>query len=149
MAKNFSGRDYLFYVKATSAPSDATAASGYTIVGDLTSLSINRSRNVLDRSSKDSGDDRELVAGRRSQNVSGSGYFDHTEDAGYTVLSDAYEAADGKVWWLATSTTSGDTEWHGSGVISDLSSTLDDESISSFSFTIESESVTEVAGTST
>lgn len=148
MAKNFSGRDYLFYV-STSSPSDATAASDYTIVGDLTSLSINRSRNVLDRSSKDSGDDRELVAGRRSQNVSGSGFFDHTEDAGYTALSDAYEADDGTIYWLATSTTSGDTEWHGSGILSDLSSTLDDEAISSFSFTVESESVTEVAGTTT
>ena len=149
MAKNFSGRDLLFYA-ATSAPSDASDASDYTLVGNVTSTSLSRSRNALDKSSKDDGDNSTFIAGRRNQSVSVSGNFDHTEDAGYTVLSDAYEAANGTVYWLISSTTSGDTEWHGSGPITQLDLQFDDESISTFSCAIQaSGAVTEVAGTTT
>ena len=148
MAKNKSARDYWLYV-ATSAPTaaaDATDAA-YALVGLATEHSLSRSRGAIDVSTKDDGDDSAFIAGRRNQTVSMSGIFDHTEDAGYTKLSDAYEAANGTVYFLLTSATAGDTEWHGSGVITDLSLTFSDESPSTFSTTVQvSGSLTEVSG---
>lgn len=151
MPKNLSGRDYVAYA-ATSAPSDATAANdaAYSLIGKATDISISRSRNAIDVSTKDDGDESAFISGRRNQTVSISGIFDHTEDAGYTKLSDAYEASNGTVYFLVTSTNSGDTEWHGNGVITDLSTSFADESASSFTATIQvNGALTEVAGTST
>ena len=71
MAKNYSGRDLLLYAKAT-APSTATTATDYTLVGDLTDVSITRSRNAIDDSSKDDGDETSVIAGRRNNTVSGT-----------------------------------------------------------------------------
>jgi hypothetical protein len=150
MAKNKSARDYWLYV-ATSAPTAADEANdaNYSLVGLATEHSLSRSRGAIDVSTKDDGDDSSFIAGRRNQTVSMSGIFDHTEDAGYTKLSDAYEAANGTVYFLLTSTNSGDTEWYGSGVITDLSLTFSDESPSTFSTTIQaSGTVTEATGTS-
>ena len=150
MAKNKSARDYWLYV-ATSAPSAAAEANdaAYALVGLATEHSLSRSRGAIDVSTKDNGDDSAFIAGRRNQTVSMSGIFDHTEDAGYTKLSDAYEASNGTVYFLLTSTNSGDTEWYGSGVITDLSLTFSDESPSTFSTTIQvSGTLTEATGTS-
>lgn len=151
MAKNLSGRDYLAYA-GTSSPSDGSSASdaAYSLVGKVTDISISRSRNAIETSTKDDGDESTFISGRRNQTVTISGYFDHTEDAGYTKLSDAYEASNGTVYFLVTSTTSGDTEWYGSGVITDLSTNFADESTSTFTATIQvSGALTEAAGTTT
>ncbi len=151
MAKNLSGRDYLVYA-ATSAPTTAAEANdaAYALVGKATDISISRSRNAIDVSTKDDGDNSTFISGRRNETVSISGIFDHTEDAGYTKLSDAFEASNGTVYFLVTSTNTGDTEWHGSGVITDLSTSFTDESASTFTATIQaSGAVTEVTGTST
>lgn len=149
MAKNKSGRDILFYAKQTS-PATASAASSYTLVGLSQALDISRSRGAIDVSTKDSGDESSFISGRRNQTISVSGVFDHTEDSGYTVLSDAYEASNGTVYFLATSTTNGDTEWYGSGVITDLSVSFPDEGASTYSCTIQvSGALTEATGTTT
>lgn len=149
MAKNKSARDYLLYASATT-PSTASAASSYTLVGLMTEHNLNRSRGSIDVSTKDSGDDSTFISGRRNQTLSGSGIFDHTEDAGYTVLSNVYESASGLVYFLLTSTTNGDTEWHGSGILTDLSLTFADESPSTFSMSVQvSGTLTEVTGTTT
>lgn len=148
---NLAGRAYLCYA-GTSAPSDATAAAdaAYALIGKATDISISRSRNAIDTSTKDDGDNSSFISGRRNETVSISGLFDHTEDAGYTKLSDAFEASNGTVYFLVTSTTSGDTEWHGSGVITDLSTSFADESASTFTATLQvTGALTEVAGTTT
>lgn len=146
--KNKSGRSYLMYA-ATSAPSAAAEANdaAYALVGLATEHSLNRSRGAIDVSTKDSGDDSTFISGRRNQTISVSGVFDHTEDDGYTKLSDAYEASNGTVYVLLTSTNSGDTEWYGSGVITDLSVSFPDEGASTFSASIQlSGTVTEATG---
>lgn len=149
MAKNKSGRDLLLYA-SVSSPGTASAASSYTLVGLATEHNLNRSRGAIDVSTKDSGDDSTFIGGRRNQTVTVSGVFDHTEDNGYTVLSNAYESASGTVYWLLTSTTNGDTEWYGSGVITDLSLSFGDEAASTYSATIQcSGTVTEATGTTT
>ena len=149
--KNKSGRSYLMYA-ATSAPSDATAAgdAAYALVGGCTANDLSRARASIDVSTKDDGDNSVFIGGRRTQTISGSGVFDHTEDSGYTKLSDAYESSSGSAYVLLTSTNTGDTEWHGSGVITDLSVSFPDEGASTFSSTIQlSGAVTEVTGTTT
>lgn len=151
MAKNKSGRDYLLYA-ATSAPTAAAEANdaAYALVGLCTEHSLNRSRGAIDVSTKDSGDNSTFISGRRNETVTMSGIFDHTEDAGYTKLSDAFEASDGTVYFLLTSTNTGDTEWHGSGVITDLSLTFSDEAASTFNAAVQvSGALTEATGTGT
>jgi hypothetical protein len=151
MAKNYSGRDFLLYV-GTTAPTAASSAAdaAYALVGSIRNVSFGRSRNAIDKSSKADGDDSSFIAGRRNQTLSFDGLFDHTEDAGYTKLSDAYESAGGAVYFLATSTTTGDTEWHGNGVITQLDVAFPDEDVSTFTSAIQvSGALTEVVGTST
>jgi len=151
MAKNKSGREFLLYV-ATTAPSAASSASdaAYSLVGLQRNLSFSRSRNAIDTSTKDDGDNSTYIGGRKNQTMTFDCIFDHTEDAGYTKLSDAYESESGLVFFLATSTTTGDTEWHGSGVITDLSPSFPDEDVSTFTASIQiSGTLTEAVGTST
>lgn len=136
MAKNYSGRDYLFHV-LDSSPSSPAISSEYTLLGLGQSLSISQSRNAMDKSNKADGDNSSFVAGRRNITVSSGGVFDHTEDAGYTILETVFASSDGIVWFLATPLNSGDKEFYGSGVITDLSVTLDDESVSNFTTTIQ------------
>lgn len=149
MAKNYSGRDFLLYA-STSAPGTASAASSYTLVGGIRNVSITRARNAMDKSSKDDGDESTFVAGRRNNTVSFDGVWDHTEDAGYTLLSNAYEAGNGTIYFLVTSTTNGDTEFYGAGVITQLDVAFPDEDISTFTGSIQvSGALTEAAGTTT
>ena len=140
MAKNFSGREYKLSV-AGSAPGSPELVSLYTAVGLGQSLSISQSRNAMDRSSKDSGDDSTFVAGRRNVTVSGSGIFDHAIDAGYTILESAFASSSGDVWLIITPLNASDKEWYGKGKITDLSITLDDESVSTFSTTFQIDGV--------
>ena len=147
MAKNFSGRDYLLYVK-TSAPAVGDEIAGYTKVGFLTALSLGRSRAAMDKSNKDDGDDSTFVAGRRVVTVSGAVVYDHTIEAGQDLFSDAYESSAGLLWFLLTSVNSGDQEIHGNGIVTDWSVTFDDEGISTASFSVQgSGTLTEVTGT--
>ena len=136
MAKNYSGRDYKFYVLGT-APSSPAISSEYTVVGLGQTLSINQSRNAMDKSNKDDGDNSSFVGGRRNVTVSSGGVFDHTEDAGYTILETSFASSAGTVWFLASPISSGDKEFYGSGIVTDLSVTLDDESVSNFTTTIQ------------
>lgn len=149
MAKNYSGRDFLLYA-ATTAPGTASAASGYTLVGGIRNVSISRARNAAETSSKDDGDESTFIGLRRNNTVSFDGVWDHTEDAGYTILSNAYEADNGLVYFLVTSTTNGDTEFYGSGILTQLDVAFPDEDISTFTGAIQvSGALTEAAGTTT
>jgi predicted secreted protein len=148
---NKAGRSYLLYV-ATTAPDAAASASdaAYSLGGLLRNLSLSRTRNAIDASTKDSGDDSTFIAGRRNQSFTADFVFDHSEDAGYTKLSDAYESASATVYWLITSTTTGDTEWTGSGIVTDLSLAFPDEDVSTYNLAVQaSGAVTEATGTST
>lgn len=149
MAKNYSGRDFLLYA-STTAPSPAATASEYTLVGGIRNVDIQRARNAAETSSKDDGDESTFIGLRRNNTLSFDGVWDHTEDAGYTVLSDTYESDSGLVYFLATSTTTGDTEFHGSGILTQLDLSFPDEDISTYSAGIQvSGALTEATGTST
>ena len=140
----------LFYVTEPTAPSSATAASDYTLVGTSTDLNVNMSRNAMDKSNKDDGDESTFVAGRRNSTVSGTCYWDSTSDAGQDHFQDAFESAAGTIWFLATATATGEPEFHGSGIVTDKSLSFPDEGVAALSFTIQvSGALTEVAGTTT
>lgn len=149
MAKNFSGRDFLLYL-ATSAPTDAAITTDYTSVAKLTNVTISSSRNAIDKSSKDDGDESTFIAGRRNTTISGSAIFDHTSDAGQAMVTTAFEAADGTVYFLATTSTVGDQEFHGSGIVTSKTIAAQDESTTTIDFTIQvSGALTAVSGDST
>lgn len=149
MAKNYSGRDFLLYALG-SAPSAASEATEYTLVGLVRSLSVNQSRNAIDTSTKDDGDDSSFIAGRRNVTLSAGGVFDHTEDGGFTILKTSLAAANGKVWFLVTSTATGDTEFYGSGIVTGLNLDFPDEDVSTFAADIQvTGALSAATGTST
>jgi len=115
------------------------------VVGLTQSLSITSARAALDKSNKADGDESTFIGGRRNSTVSFGGVFDHTEDAGYTILSTSYESSAGTVWFLLSPLNASDTEWYGSGIVTQLDKTLDDEAVSGFTCTIQvSGALTEV-----
>ena len=150
MAKNYSGRDMLFYVTEPTAPSVAATASDYTLVGLSTGVNINSSRNAIDKSNKDDGDESTFVAGRRNSTISGSCFWDHTSDTGQDHFQDAFESSNGTIYFLCTSTTNNDVEFHGSGIVTQKNLSFPDEGISQLDFEIQvSGALTEVTGTTT
>jgi hypothetical protein len=68
MSVNFKGRDYKLYFAAT-APTPTTISTQYTLVGNLTTVSISTSRNAIDVSTKDSGDNTDVIAVLMHQQV--------------------------------------------------------------------------------
>jgi hypothetical protein len=149
MSKNFSGRDYLLYL-STAAPGDAAITTDYVSAAKLTTVSISGSRNAIDKSSKDDGDDSTFIAGRRNLTVSGSCIFDHTIDAGQGKLTTGFAAADGLVYFLVSTGVAAEEEYHGSGILTSQNRTFADESTSTLDFTIQvSGALTVVAADST
>lgn len=149
MAVNYSGRDYLLYVAPSlpSAPAEANDAV-YDLVGFGTSLSFNRNAAAIEKSNKDDGRYTSWLPGRRIETVSGSCIFDHTSDAGQAHFATAFASAAGTIWWLITSTTSGDTEFYGSGILTNYSVSFNDEEPSTIEFEIQSSGAsTQAAGT--
>jgi hypothetical protein len=102
----------------------------------------------MDDSNKDDGDETSVIAGRRNNTISGTCNWDHTADAGQAMFTTAYNASNGLVYFLITSATSGDQEFHGSGVCTQADVSFPDEGISSLSFSVAvNGALTEVAGT--
>ena len=149
MAVNFNGRDYKLYL-ATTAPSPATISTQYTLCGNLTSVSISTSRNAIEVSTKDSGDNSEFIAGRRSTTMSGSALFDHVVDAGQAKLYTALAAENGSVWFLVTDNTTTAEEFYGAGVITQYDVAFPDDDASTVDFSVQvTGAITQVNGAST
>jgi len=149
-SKNYSGRALLLYATQAAAPAAAATASDYTLVGNVTDVSISRSRNTLDTSNKDDGDETSLISGRRSNTVSGSANWDHTSNAGQLMFTTALNAANGTIYFLVTSTATGEPEFHGSGVVTQADLSFPDEGISTLAFSVAvNGALTEVSGTTT
>lgn len=136
MAVNFKGRDYKLYLK-TSAPSPATTQAQYTAVGNLLSVSISTSRNAIDVSTKDSGDNSDFIAGRRSTTLSGSARFDHVVDNGAALLYTQLAAESGELWFLVSSATATDEEFYGKGVLTQYDVAFPDDDSSTVDFSIQ------------
>jgi hypothetical protein len=96
MSKNYSGREYTFWVSA-STPSAADESASYTQVGLVTDLNLSISRNAIETSSKDDGDDSSFIAGRRNWTADITAIFDHTSNAGQAIFTTAMNAADGTI----------------------------------------------------
>jgi len=131
------GRDIGFYVASGSAPSDLADASEYTSVGNLTEQSYERSRNMIDVSDADSGDDSDFLPGRRSRTITLEGYYQPDEQAGQEILHDSLEADDDKLYWIISSSTTGDKEIHGRAYVSAINFSAPDEGAATFSATLQ------------
>ena len=149
MAVNFKGRDYKLYLSATT-PATATFASSYTLCGNLTNVSLSTSRNAIDVSTKDSGDNSGFISGRRSSTLTGSALFDHVVDAGQTVLYTALAAEGGTVYFLISDNSTLSEEFYGSGVLTQYDVAFPDDDASTLDFTIQvSGAITQAQGNNT
>ena len=148
-SKNYSGREFLLYA-AVSTPAEVTDPGDYTLVGANTGFDIARSRNAMDASNKDDGDKTSNVAARRSNTVSGTSNWDHTSNDGQLLFTTAINASDGTLYFLVTSTATGEPEFHGSGVVTQADLSFPDEGISTLAFSVAvNGALTEVVGTTT
>jgi hypothetical protein len=136
MSVNFKGRDYKLYLSA-SAPSPATTQAQYTLVGNLLNVSVSTSRNAIETSTKDDGDNSAFIAGRRSSTISGSARFDHVVDAGAAILYTQIVAEAGTVYWLISSATATDEEFYGQGVLTQYDVSFPDDDSSTVDFSIQ------------
>ena len=131
------GRDLALHVARGSAPSTLNDPDQYTLVGNITSRSYDRSRNAIDVSSAASGDDMDYLGGRRSRTLTMEGYFDAVHDSGYAILNSAMEAAGtDSIWWILATGTSGDKIIYGRGIVTELSITGEDDGAVTFTCTI-------------
>lgn len=136
MAVNFKGRDYKLYLK-TSAPSPATTQAQYTLVGNLLSVNIATSRNAIETSTKDDGDNSAFIAGRRSTVLSGTARFDHVVDSGAALLYTQMAAESGELWFLVSSATATDEEFYGAGIITQYDVGFPDDDASTVDFSVQ------------
>jgi hypothetical protein len=136
MSVNFKGRDYKLYLKS-SAPSPATISTQYTLVGNLLNVSVSTSRNAIEVSTKDDGDNSAFIAGRRSTTVSGSARFDHVVDTGQNLIYTQMVAESGTVYFLITDNTTTAEEFYGSGVLTQYDVSFPDDDASSLDFSIQ------------
>jgi len=151
MAVNYSGTDYVVYL-ATAAPSAASLSNdaAYAKLGLNVNLSITGSANDIEKSNKDDGVYSSWLAGRITETVSGSAIFDHTEDTGQGKLQTAWASSSRAIWFLVTSVNSADYEFYGSGVLTGLSYTFNDQEPSQVEFEIRSSGgITYAVGTAT
>jgi hypothetical protein len=149
MAVNFKGRDYKLYLSA-STPGTATFASSYTVVGNITSVSLSTSRNAIETSTKDSGDNSDFVSGRRSSTLSGSALFDHVSDTGQAILYARLVVEAGTVWFLITDNSTLSEEFYGSGVLTQYDVSFPDDDASTLDFSIQvSGAITQAQGNNT
>ena len=132
------GRDIGLYVHAgASAPADLTDKGDYTAVGLVTSRNMDRSRNAIDVSDADSGDDMDYLAGRRGRTLNVEGHYDATHEAGYVILKAAYDAAGTEsIYWLLSSGETGDKQEYGRGIVTALNLSGDDDAAATFSAVI-------------
>jgi hypothetical protein len=149
MAVNFKGRDYKLYLSA-STPGTATFASSYSLVGNITSVSLSTSRNAIETSTKDSGDNSDFVSGRRSSTLSGSALFDHVSDTGQAILYARLVVEAGTVWFLITDNSTLSEEFYGSGVLTQYDVSFPDDDASTLDFSIQvSGAITQAQGNNT
>ena len=132
------GRDLGLYVARTTAPSTLNNAGDYTLVGAVTNRNVNRSRNAIDVSSADSGDDSEYLGGRRSREITLDGFYKGEHDAGYAILKAAYDS-DGTdlIYWLLTTGVTDDKAEYGRALVTALNTTGEDDGGAQFSVTLQ------------
>ena len=126
----------LVYLSST-APATADISTSYVLLGLCRNLNLNVSRNAIDKSTKDDGDNSSFIGGRRRWTLSGDAIWDHTEDHGQAILETTIDSASGQIWFLVTSKTSGDEEFIGTGIITQKDLSWPDENVSSVSFSIQ------------
>jgi hypothetical protein len=136
--QNHDGTAYKVYF-GTTAPTDAflLTDANYTVVGFLKNTSYDRARNALDKSNKDDGDESSFLGGRRTRTFSFSAIYDHAEDAGQAKVVDAYESATGVGYVLISTGVTGDTAFHGNGVVTSAKVSANDQAVSTIDFTVK------------
>lgn len=127
------------YVSGTQ-PATPGDIGEYDVAGFSTNLSFSRTRNMVDASNKDSGDDSEFEAGRRTSTITGTFFADITDDAdaGQAAIETAINDADGNlVYWLITDNILGNRQYHGSALPSQFDLSWPDEGMVQIEVTLQ------------
>ncbi len=138
MAKK-KGREIKIYLSA-SAPQDKWDVTDYDAVAYVTQITDNITRNAINESDADSGNDSDYQAGRRDADVQITAHYDVAEDAGqdaaWTAIKDD-TAGGGKVHALITSNVAGDREDALVGIVTGVNRTYSDEGIATLAIAIK------------
>lgn len=137
MSKNV-GNDYGLYL-VTAEPTAKSDIDEYDLVGFATELQFTRSRNMIDASNKDSGEDSEFIAGRRTSEISSTFYADetHENDAGQAALEQALESKEGTLYWLITNNELGSVQYYGEAKPSQFDLSMPDEGMIAVECTLQ------------
>jgi TP901-1 family phage major tail protein len=114
---------------------------GGEAVAAATSSSLDATRDMIDVSNKDTGDMREIVAGRGEWSMSSDNIVDFAVESGYTgyvALFDAWKNSTEVTVKMALKTAeSGDPYFEGSAFVSAIPLTAPDNDSATFSATFE------------
>lgn len=130
-------RNELTYV-TTSAPGSGAASrlpASYTRAGMVISDTLAMSRNMIPADDKDSGEGTTVIPGRSSGSISLQGNRPKDGNAGQIIIRDAYLART-LVYFLKTDNTIGDVATYGTGYVETYEEGSDDESVRTFTATI-------------
>lgn len=138
MADVLNGLDYLIYLGITvpTVPTDSSD-SNYTVVGEVMSLGISDTVNVIEISSKTTAGDSAFVGGRAAETISVTARFDAAGDGGQDEIQTALEASNKKVFYLITDDVTTHEEWYGAAIVQSQDFTLDDQAATEISFSLQ------------
>ena len=110
--------------------------SSYTEVSGLTDVSMPMSRNTIDTTDFDSGEDEEHLAARRSGTLSVTANWDE-DDAGLMIVHDAFHAGTAcYVRWRPRGNTVGYKEYLFSGTVTSFEESSPNEDKAEVSFEV-------------
>ena len=139
MANIVNGKEYKLYVNTTSEPADPDEITNYTLVGLSSNLNYSDTTEQLTSNNKDNGARVTTLPGNQSATLTGTVEWGHDSDAGQEIVWNAVDTttvANKTVYFLVTSNTGTDIQFRGSGVATEWSLDLNNNEISSASFTI-------------
>jgi len=140
MANPAVGKDYLFYVNATTEPATPDEITNYTLVGLVRNVNFTDSGESIQSSNKDNGSRTTTFAGNQSYNLAVDGEWGHDDDAGQDAIWDGVKtttSANKVLYWLLTSDTTSDIQIRGSARALEFSLDTPNDDIMTFSASLE------------
>lgn len=134
------GTDFKLYtaLSSPSTPEDETDTA-YDLVGFATELSLDPSREMIESADKDSGQDMEIIPGRRDFEISGTFNLEKTHDQtaeGQEDLWDSLLQDNTAVYFLLTTGITGDQVFYGQGYVTALTVNAPDQDMLTIEVTI-------------
>lgn len=130
-------RNELSYI-STSEPASVSASrlpTSYTRIGAVISDTLAGSRNMIPADDKDSGEGTTVIPGRSSGSIQIQGNRAKDGNAGQIIVRDAWRNGT-RVYWLKSDNVIGDVAVYGEGYVENYEEGSEDESVRSYTATI-------------